>query len=165
MMEQIAKIFVERRDHYDNTERISLVSSFVVSMLAGTYAPIDFADGLVGGGAGGGGAAAAVVLLFVLLLLLLLFLLLFVLLFVLLLFFSFFLFFFVSFLFCVFIGQVRHESSRHLLKALASACTRCMRITARRQTRTASISNDSHCLSSFISVSYGCAGKHCLVFC
>ncbi len=95
MMEQIAKVFVERRDHYDNTERISLVSSFVVSLLAGTYAPIDFADGYVGSAGGddddnddddGGGVVGVVVVVVVRS-------------------FLFCLFFFVSFLSCVLLAR------------------------------------------------------------
>lgn len=42
---QIAKIYQKRKEAYNNTERISLVSSFACSLLLGSYAPIDFADG------------------------------------------------------------------------------------------------------------------------
>ncbi|XP_008557575.1 xylulose kinase [Microplitis demolitor] len=42
---QIAKIWRTRPDVYANTERISLVSSFVASLLVGDYAPIDYSDG------------------------------------------------------------------------------------------------------------------------
>ncbi|MCL4124730.1 UNVERIFIED_CONTAM: hypothetical protein GTU68_050016 [Idotea baltica] len=42
---QIAKVFTEKKEAYNNTERISLVSSFVCSLFLGDYAPIDFADG------------------------------------------------------------------------------------------------------------------------
>ncbi|KAG0712892.1 Xylulose kinase [Chionoecetes opilio] len=41
---QIAKIHQKRVEAYNNTERISLVSSFACSLLLGSYAPIDFAD-------------------------------------------------------------------------------------------------------------------------
>jgi xylulokinase len=42
---QIAKIFQTQRANYERTERISLVSSFVASLLIGDYAPIDVSDG------------------------------------------------------------------------------------------------------------------------
>lgn len=42
---QIAKIYQKRKEAYNNTERISLVSSFACSLFLGSYAPIDFADG------------------------------------------------------------------------------------------------------------------------
>ncbi|XP_011504993.1 PREDICTED: xylulose kinase-like [Ceratosolen solmsi marchali] len=42
---QIAKIFKKRPEALENTERISLVSSFAASLLLGNYAPIDWADG------------------------------------------------------------------------------------------------------------------------
>ncbi|CAG5106525.1 Similar to XYLB: Xylulose kinase (Homo sapiens) [Cotesia congregata] len=42
---QIAKIWRTRPDAYANTERISLISSFVASLLVGDYAPIDYSDG------------------------------------------------------------------------------------------------------------------------
>ncbi|XP_055337409.1 xylulose kinase-like [Paramacrobiotus metropolitanus] len=42
---QIAKINEENPSAYENTERISLVSSFLASLLAGKYVPIDWADG------------------------------------------------------------------------------------------------------------------------
>ncbi|CAL1526059.1 unnamed protein product [Lymnaea stagnalis] len=42
---QIMKIFQTNRDAYDNTERISLVSSFAASLFIGDYAPIDHSDG------------------------------------------------------------------------------------------------------------------------
>ncbi|KAG8036989.1 hypothetical protein G9C98_004311 [Cotesia typhae] len=42
---QIAKIWRTRPDAYANTERISLISSFVASLLVGNYAPIDYSDG------------------------------------------------------------------------------------------------------------------------
>ena len=41
---QIAKINREEKDVYDNTERISLVSSFLCSLFLGDYAPIDIGD-------------------------------------------------------------------------------------------------------------------------
>ncbi|GFN93384.1 xylulose kinase [Plakobranchus ocellatus] len=41
---QIMKICETRRDAYDNTERISLVSSFAASLFIGDYAPIDHSD-------------------------------------------------------------------------------------------------------------------------
>lgn len=41
---QIRKIFQQRRDVYDATERISLVSSFLASMFLGKVAPIDYSD-------------------------------------------------------------------------------------------------------------------------
>ncbi|CAA6653497.1 unnamed protein product [Spirodela intermedia] len=42
---QIRKIFETQQDVYDDTERISLVSSFMASILIGGYAPIDETDG------------------------------------------------------------------------------------------------------------------------
>lgn len=42
---QIAKIFQNDRFAYNDTERISLVSSFGASLMIGQYAPIDFSDG------------------------------------------------------------------------------------------------------------------------
>ncbi|MBM4141989.1 MAG: carbohydrate kinase [Lentisphaerae bacterium] len=42
---QIARIFEERPGVYAATDRIALVSSFVASLLAGDYAPIDVSDG------------------------------------------------------------------------------------------------------------------------
>ncbi|XP_014781460.1 xylulose kinase [Octopus bimaculoides] len=42
---QIAKIFEKSPSSYNNTERISLVSSFGASLFLGKYAPIDFSDG------------------------------------------------------------------------------------------------------------------------
>ncbi|XP_025081057.1 xylulose kinase-like isoform X2 [Pomacea canaliculata] len=42
---QIAKIYQQQPEAYNNTERISLVSSFVASLLLGDYAPIDESDG------------------------------------------------------------------------------------------------------------------------
>eukprot|EP01127_Copromyxa_protea_P007299 TRINITY_DN17212_c0_g1_i1.p1 TRINITY_DN17212_c0_g1~~TRINITY_DN17212_c0_g1_i1.p1 ORF type:complete len:538 (+),score=97.14 TRINITY_DN17212_c0_g1_i1:3-1616(+) len=42
---QIAKIFREDKQAIENTERISLVSSFLTSLFASRYAPIDPADG------------------------------------------------------------------------------------------------------------------------
>lgn len=42
---QIAKIYQKRKEAYNNTERISLVSSFGCSLFLGAYAPIDLADG------------------------------------------------------------------------------------------------------------------------
>ncbi|CAG9766878.1 unnamed protein product [Ceutorhynchus assimilis] len=42
---QIAKIFQTRPDAYKNTERVSLVSSFVTSLFLGQIAPIDISDG------------------------------------------------------------------------------------------------------------------------
>lgn len=41
---QIMKISEINRDAYDNTERISLVSSFAASLFIGCYAPIDHSD-------------------------------------------------------------------------------------------------------------------------
>jgi len=41
---QIAKIWQTQPDIYEATERIALVSSFVASLLAGDYAPIDHSD-------------------------------------------------------------------------------------------------------------------------
>ncbi|CAG2218494.1 XYLB [Mytilus edulis] len=43
--EQIMKISQNDPETYANTERVSLVSSFVPSILIGDYAPIDFSDG------------------------------------------------------------------------------------------------------------------------
>lgn len=42
---QIAKIAENQPESFAECERISLVSSFVSSMLVGDFAPIDFADG------------------------------------------------------------------------------------------------------------------------
>lgn len=42
---QHCKVFRETPEAVANTERISLVSSFLTSLLVGTYAPIDPADG------------------------------------------------------------------------------------------------------------------------
>ncbi|KAG9306450.1 hypothetical protein G9A89_003560 [Geosiphon pyriformis] len=42
---QIAKIYKNHHEEYDKTERISLVSSFLASLLLGKYAPIDLSDG------------------------------------------------------------------------------------------------------------------------
>nr|XP_029711699.1 xylulose kinase-like [Aedes albopictus] len=42
---QIRKVFQQRPDCYRNTERISLVSSFLASIFLGEVAPIDLADG------------------------------------------------------------------------------------------------------------------------
>uniref|UniRef100_A0A1D1YG88 Xylulose kinase n=1 Tax=Anthurium amnicola TaxID=1678845 RepID=A0A1D1YG88_9ARAE len=42
---QIRKLFETQPDIYNNTERISLVSSFMASLLIGTYASIDETDG------------------------------------------------------------------------------------------------------------------------
>lgn len=42
---QIAKIAKTRRAGYTKTERIALVSSYVASLIAGDYAPIDVSDG------------------------------------------------------------------------------------------------------------------------
>ncbi|KAK7084821.1 hypothetical protein SK128_003813 [Halocaridina rubra] len=42
---QIAKIYHERKEAYNCTERISLVSSFACSLFLGKYASIDYADG------------------------------------------------------------------------------------------------------------------------
>ena len=42
---QIAKFATEKPEDYKNTERISLISSFAVSLFLGDYAPIDFSDG------------------------------------------------------------------------------------------------------------------------
>ncbi len=41
---QVSKICCDRREAYNNTERISLVSSFACSLFLGKYAPIDLAD-------------------------------------------------------------------------------------------------------------------------
>lgn len=42
---QIRKIYQTNRDAYNQTLRISLVSSFLASLLAGKIAPIDYSDG------------------------------------------------------------------------------------------------------------------------
>lgn len=42
---QIRKIYQKRPDCYMNTERISLVSSFLASIFLGKVAPIDYSDG------------------------------------------------------------------------------------------------------------------------
>ncbi|XP_012286232.1 xylulose kinase isoform X2 [Orussus abietinus] len=42
---QIAKVAGKKPEAYGNTERISLVSSFVASLFLGDFAPIDFSDG------------------------------------------------------------------------------------------------------------------------
>jgi xylulokinase len=42
---QIRKIFQQQRDAYDSTVRISLVSSFLASILLNKIAPIDYSDG------------------------------------------------------------------------------------------------------------------------
>ncbi|KAK3551898.1 hypothetical protein QTP70_031558 [Hemibagrus guttatus] len=42
---QIAKIYQLQQDRYNETERISLVSSFAASLFLGDYAPIDYSDG------------------------------------------------------------------------------------------------------------------------
>lgn len=42
---QIRKIFQEQRESYNNTERISLVSSFLASLFLNKIAPIDHSDG------------------------------------------------------------------------------------------------------------------------
>lgn len=42
---QIRKIYQTRSDCYENTERISLVSSFLASIFLGAVAPIDYSDG------------------------------------------------------------------------------------------------------------------------
>ncbi|KAL3837411.1 hypothetical protein ACJMK2_022770 [Sinanodonta woodiana] len=42
---QIRKIYQTKQEAYENTERISLVSSFAASLFIGDYAPIDFSDG------------------------------------------------------------------------------------------------------------------------
>ncbi|XP_035210948.1 xylulose kinase-like [Stegodyphus dumicola] len=42
---QIAKLFRMKPDAYNNTERISLVSSFGATLFLGRYAPIDISDG------------------------------------------------------------------------------------------------------------------------
>ncbi|KFK36514.1 hypothetical protein AALP_AA4G134000 [Arabis alpina] len=42
---QIRKVFTEKADVYESTERISLVSSFMASLLIGDYACIDETDG------------------------------------------------------------------------------------------------------------------------
>lgn len=41
---QIAKIFRKRRDMYDITERITLISNFLASIFLGSYAPFDISD-------------------------------------------------------------------------------------------------------------------------
>eukprot|EP00467_Chlorarachnion_reptans_P023062 CAMPEP_0114498502 /NCGR_PEP_ID=MMETSP0109-20121206/6909_1 /TAXON_ID=29199 /ORGANISM="Chlorarachnion reptans, Strain CCCM449" /LENGTH=604 /DNA_ID=CAMNT_0001675989 /DNA_START=1 /DNA_END=1815 /DNA_ORIENTATION=+ len=41
---QIRKVYLTQREAYDRTERISLVSSMVTSLLIGRYAPIDASD-------------------------------------------------------------------------------------------------------------------------
>jgi hypothetical protein len=63
---QIAKIAASDPAAYAGTERISLISSMMCSLLAGDYAPIDYSDGCGewrgrsgGGGAGGGGGGGA----------------------------------------------------------------------------------------------------------
>lgn len=40
----MAKLFANNAGTYEETERISLVSSFVTSLLLGRYAPLDFGD-------------------------------------------------------------------------------------------------------------------------
>ncbi|KAB5586472.1 hypothetical protein PHYPO_G00002060 [Pangasianodon hypophthalmus] len=42
---QIAKIYQLQRDRYNETEKISLVSSFAASLFLGDYAAIDYSDG------------------------------------------------------------------------------------------------------------------------
>ncbi|CAG7732331.1 unnamed protein product [Allacma fusca] len=42
---QIAKVFHTKRDPYNATERISLISSFACSIFLGDFAPIDYSDG------------------------------------------------------------------------------------------------------------------------
>ncbi|KAH7405466.1 hypothetical protein KP509_15G071400 [Ceratopteris richardii] len=42
---QIKKIYESHKHVYDSTERISLVSSFMASLLVGNYAAIDYSDG------------------------------------------------------------------------------------------------------------------------
>jgi xylulokinase len=42
---QIAKIYQQDAELYENTERIALVSSFMASLFLGDYAPIDHSDG------------------------------------------------------------------------------------------------------------------------
>ncbi|EGT56750.1 hypothetical protein CAEBREN_28662 [Caenorhabditis brenneri] len=42
---QIKKIVDEKKEVWDETERVSLVSSFVASLLIGEYAPIESTDG------------------------------------------------------------------------------------------------------------------------
>ncbi|KAK2575698.1 hypothetical protein KPH14_012088 [Odynerus spinipes] len=42
---QIAKIARRRSEAYSNTERISLISSFLASLFVGDFAPIDWSDG------------------------------------------------------------------------------------------------------------------------
>lgn len=42
---QIAKVFQDKPEVYNSTERICLVSSFAASLFCGRYAPIDFSDG------------------------------------------------------------------------------------------------------------------------
>ena len=41
---QIKKIYQTRRDAYENTERISLISSLIASLFLGDYAPVDYGD-------------------------------------------------------------------------------------------------------------------------
>ncbi len=41
---QIARIFQEKPEAYEQTARISLVSSFMASLLAGGHVPIDTSD-------------------------------------------------------------------------------------------------------------------------
>ncbi|PNF32173.1 Xylulose kinase [Cryptotermes secundus] len=41
---QIAKVYQTKKAVYNNTERISLISSFACSLFVGDYAPIDYAD-------------------------------------------------------------------------------------------------------------------------
>jgi xylulokinase len=42
---QIRKIFQQSRESYDETVRISLISSFLASIFLNEIAPIDFSDG------------------------------------------------------------------------------------------------------------------------
>lgn len=42
---QIGKIYQFQQDRYNETERISLVSSFAASVFLGDYAPVDYSDG------------------------------------------------------------------------------------------------------------------------
>ena len=42
---QIRKMYEYQRDVYDDTEKISLVSSFMASLLVGDYVGIDYSDG------------------------------------------------------------------------------------------------------------------------
>lgn len=46
---EIMKIFQTQKEAYDQTERISMISSQFASLLLGDYAPIDFGDGSVMG--------------------------------------------------------------------------------------------------------------------